>query len=69
MHHTTRDQVNTPTSPASAALSKPNVVLSVVGYLEVDLLLYGRERRQALLAELASTRKAWTRPVNQIVYR
>lgn len=57
------------TSPASKALSDPKIVNEVLAYLDEDLLVLGRERRQALFAGLASVSKAWLDPVNKRLYR
>lgn len=67
---TARAGPNPGTSTASQkALSTENVVYNIICHLEVDLMLQGRARRQALLSQLGRVSKAWTKPVYERVYR
>lgn len=54
---------------ASRALSDSKIINDVLAHLEEDFLLLGRERRQALIAGLALTSKAWLDAVNKTIYR
>lgn len=56
-------------SPSQEALSSYPIIRCILRHIEEDFLLLGRQRRQALISQLARVSKAWVKPVNQRLYR